>query len=176
MSPESSPRYWWQTIRRRICNRICRARPSMMDLPFIERALALNPNLAWALWMDRSLPRRSRRRDRPARSGDQLSRLDGFRALGGIAFAHFLAGRYEEAITWAKAALRQRPTYQPAIRELAAASALAGRLPEAQMAMARLRQLDPARRVSTVKDWVPLRRPGDVRGLEEGLRLVGLPE
>jgi len=72
--------------------------------------------------------------------------------------------------------LRQRPTYQAAIRELAAASALAGRIPEAQKAMARLRQLDPARRVSTVKDWVPLRRPDDLSRLEEGLRLAGLPE
>ena len=148
---------------------------------FIERALALNPNLAWALfssgWTKAFL-------------GDpegaiaqlthaiQLSPLDphGFRAKGGIAFAHFLAGRYEEAITWAEVALRQRPTYQAAIRELAAASALAGRIPEAQKAMARLRQLDPARRVSTVKDWVPLRRPDDLSRLEEGLRLAGLPE
>lgn len=148
---------------------------------FIERALALNPNLAWALfssgWTKAFL-------------GDpegaiaqlthaiQLSPLDphSFRAQGGIAFAHFLAGRYEEAITWAEAALRQRPTYGASIRELAAANALAGRLPEAQRAMARLRQLDPARRISTVKDWVPLRRPDDLRRLEEGLRLAGLPE
>lgn len=148
---------------------------------FIERALALNPNLAWALfssgWTKAFL-------------GDpegaiaqlthaiQLSPLDphGFRARGGIAFAHFLAGRYEEAITWAEAALRQRPTYMAAIRELAAANALAGRLPDAQKAMARLRQYDPTRRVSTVKDWVPFRRPDDLKRLEEGLRLAGLPE
>ena len=148
---------------------------------FIERALALNPNLAWALfssgWTKAFL-------------GDpegaitqltlamQLSPLDphGFRARGGMAFAHFLAGRYEEAITWAEAALRQRPTYLASIRELAAANALAGRLSEAQKAMARLRQLDPTRRVSTVKDWVPLRRPDDLERLQEGLRKAGLPE
>ena len=53
------------------------------------------------------------------------------------------AGRYEEAITWAEAALRERPTYMASIRELAAASALAGRLSDAQKAMARSRQLDP---------------------------------
>jgi tetratricopeptide (TPR) repeat protein len=93
-----------------------------------------------------------------------------------MAFAHFLAGRYEEAITWAEAALRQRPTYLASIRELAAANALAGRLSEAQKAMARLRQLDPTRRVSTVKDWVPLRRPNDLERLQEGLRKAGLPE
>lgn len=145
----------------------------------IERALALNPNLGWALfssgWTKAFLGEGAIAQLSHA---IELSPLDphGFRAKGGIAFAHFLAGRYEEAISWAEAALRQRPTYQAAIRELAAASALAGRIPEAQKAMARLCELDPARRVSTVKDWVPLRRPDDLRKLEEGLRLAGLPE
>ena len=73
-------------------------------------------------------------------------------------------------------ALRDRPNYLAAIRELAAASALAGQLPEAQKAMAHLRQIDPAMRVSTVKDWVPLRRPDDLKRLQEGLRQAGLPE
>jgi adenylate cyclase len=148
---------------------------------FIERALALNPNLAWALfsggWTKAFLgdPEGAITQLTHAM---QLSPLDphGFRARGGMAFAHFLAGRYEEAITWAEAALRQRPTYLASVRELAAANALAGRLSDAQKAMARLRQLDPARRVSTVKDWVPLRRPDDLKRLQEGLRQAGLPE
>jgi len=108
----------------------------------------------------------------------RLSPLDPltFRAQGGVAFAHFLAGRYEEAIMWAETALRERPNYLAAIRELAAANALAGRLPEAQKAMAQLRKIDPAMRVSNVKDWVPLRRPDDLKRLEEGLRMAGLPE
>jgi tetratricopeptide (TPR) repeat protein len=148
---------------------------------FIDRALAINPNLAWALfssgWTKAFL-------------GDpdgaitqlthamHLSPLDPhiFRAQGGIAFAHFLAGRYDEAITWAEASLRIRPNYLAAVRELAAASALAGRLAEAQKAMARLRELDPARRIATVKDWVPLRRPDDLARLEDGLRQAGLPD
>jgi hypothetical protein len=57
-----------------------------------------------------------------------------FHAKGGIAFAHFLAGWYDEAITWAESALRERPNYLAA-RELAAASALAGHVPEAQKAI-----------------------------------------
>lgn len=81
-----------------------------------------------------------------------------------------------DAITWAEAALRERPNYLAAIRELAAASALAGRLPEAQKAMAHLREIDPAMRVSNVKDWVPFRRPDDLKRLQEGLRIAGLPE
>jgi TolB-like protein/class 3 adenylate cyclase len=148
---------------------------------FVERALALNPNLASALFSSgwtKAFLGDSEGAIAQLTHAIQLSPLDphGFRAQGGIAFAHFLAGRYEESITWAEAALRQRPTYQAAIRELAAASALAGRLPEAQKAMARLRQLDPARRVSTIKNWIPLRRPDDLRRFEEGLRLAGLPE
>jgi TolB-like protein/tetratricopeptide (TPR) repeat protein len=147
---------------------------------FIERALALNPNHAWALhsagWTKAFLgdPDMAIKHLTYAM---QLSPLDphSFRAQGGIAFAHFLAGRYADAITWAEAALRTRPNYLAAIRELSAACALAGRLPEAQKAMAHLRQIDPAMRVATVKDWVPLRRPDDLERLREGLRLAGLP-
>jgi len=148
---------------------------------FIERALALNPNLSWAVhssgWTKAFLG------DPDAAikhltNAIRLSPLDPltFRAQGGIAFAHFLAGHYNEAITWAEAALRERPNYLAAIRELAAANALAGRMPEAQKAMAHLRKIDPTMRVSNVKDWVPLRRADDLKRLEEGLRMAGLPE
>jgi TolB-like protein/class 3 adenylate cyclase len=148
---------------------------------FIDRALALNPSLAWALhssgWTKAFLgdPDAAIKHLTEAM---RLSPLDplSFRAKGGIAFAHFLARRYDEAITWAESALRERPNYLAAIRELAAASALAGHLPEAQKAMAHLRQIDPAMRVTTVKDWVPLRRPDDLKRLQEGLRQAGLPE
>jgi len=51
-----------------------------------------------------------------------------------------------------------------------------GRIEEAQKIMARVRELDPAFRVSNVKDWVPLRRPDDLARFEDGLRKAGLPE
>ena len=148
---------------------------------FIERALTLNPNLSWALhssgWTKAFLGEPDAA-IKYLTDAIRLSPLDPltFRAHGGIAFAHFLAGRYHEAITWAETALRERPNYLAAIRELAAASALAGRLPEAQRAMAHLREIDPAMRVSNVKDWVPFRRPDDLKRLQEGLRTAGLPE
>ena len=56
------------------------------------------------------------------------------------------------------------------------AGALAGRDSEAQAAMARLREIAPAMRVSTVKEWQPFRRPDDLARLEDGLRKAGLPE
>jgi tetratricopeptide (TPR) repeat protein len=148
---------------------------------YIDRALTLNPNLTWALhssgWTKAFLgePDAAIVQLTHAMSLSPLDPLS-FRAQSGIAFAHFLAGRYDEASLWAEKALRQRSNFLPAIRDLAAATALAGRLPEARKAMARLREVDPTMRVSTIKDWVPFRRPDDLARLEDGLRKAGLPE
>jgi len=42
--------------------------------------------------------------------------------------------------------------------------------------MGRLRRLDPALRISHVRDILPLRRAKDFSRWVEGLRLAGLPE
>src|SRR3954452_3165393 len=102
---------------------------------YIDRALALNPKLAWALhssgWTKAFLgePDAAIKLLTHAMRLNPLDPLS-FRAQGGIALAHFLAGRYDEAALWAEKALRERPNYPAAIRELAAANALAGHLPE----------------------------------------------
>ncbi len=148
---------------------------------FLDSALALNPNLALA-WHCSGWTRAFL--GEPETAIEQLThtmRLSprdplSFRAQGGVAFAHFLAGRYEEASLWAERALRMRPTFLPALRELAAAHALAGRLSEAQEIAARLLQLAPTLRVPDVKDWIPFRRSEDLARMEDGLRRAGLPE
>jgi hypothetical protein len=53
---------------------------------------------------------------------------------------------------------------------------MAGKLDEAQRAMARVRQLDPTFRISDIKGTTPLRRPEDLARYVEGLRRAGLPE
>jgi hypothetical protein len=58
----------------------------------------------------------------------------------------------------------------------AAASALAGRLPEARRAVARLEEIDPSLRVSNLSKFIPLRRAEDFARLADGLRMAGLPE
>ena len=148
---------------------------------FLDRALALNPNLASALlsagWV-KTFRGESDAAIEQLTWVMRLSPLDPhiFRAQGGIALAHFLAGRNGEAMAYAEMALKHRPTYLPALRELAAASALAGRLVEAGQAMGELRRLYPSLRVNTVKEWQPFRRGDDLARLEEGLRKAGLPE
>jgi tetratricopeptide (TPR) repeat protein len=147
----------------------------------LDRAVALNPNLAWILvccgWTKAFLgePDQAIKHIDNAR---RLSPLDpmSFRTLGAAAFAHFVAGRYYDAAVWAEKALQEHANYLPAIRDLAAAKALAGHHAEAQAAMAQLRKIDPAMRVSSVKEWLPFRRPDDLARLEDGLRKAGLPE
>jgi len=147
----------------------------------LDRALALNPNHAGALinsgWTKAFLGEPDMA-IKHVTDAMRLSPLDpmSFRTLGAVALAHFVAGRYDEASLWAEKALQERPNFLPAIRDLAASRALAGRDSEAQAAMARLREIAPAMRVSTVKEWQPFRRPDDLARLEDGLRKAGLPE
>jgi hypothetical protein len=39
-----------------------------------------------------------------------------------------------------------------------------------------LRALDPTFRVTSLSDWIPIRRPEHLARFETGLRLAGLPE
>jgi hypothetical protein len=58
----------------------------------------------------------------------------------------------------------------------AVSNALAGRLDEAKKFMERMREMDPALRISNLKDFLPLRRAEDFAKWADSLRLAGLPE
>jgi TolB-like protein len=148
----------------------------------IDRALVLNSNFAqaWSYggWAKNCLGEPERAIERFARAM-RLSPLDPFvpAMRAGTAFAHFFLGRYDEAASWAARALRDNPDFQPGLHIAAASNAMAGRPEQAHKAMARLRQLNPALRVSTLKDMRgPYRRAEDLSRYEEGLRQAGLPE
>src|SRR5579871_3963344 len=148
---------------------------------FIDRALELNPNLASAwfhsgwlrIWLgdpDTAIQHFARFR--------RMSPVDPLlmRTNCGIAFAHVLAGRYDEASSHAEQALNENPDSHQALRMAAMSHALAGRMERAQEMMERLRQIDPGLRVSNLKDLTPLRRPEDTTRYAEGMRKAGLPE
>jgi tetratricopeptide (TPR) repeat protein len=148
---------------------------------FIDQALALNPNLAQALYCSgfvRCWLGELEVALEHLRQVMRLSPIDPlmFMMQSGTALAHFLAGRYDEASSWAEKALLQKANSHLALRLAAASSALAGRMEEAQNAVSRLRQLDPALRVSDLKEIIPLRRQQDFARYAEGLRKAGLPE
>jgi adenylate cyclase len=95
----------------------------------------------------------------------------------GTAYAHFLLGRYDEAASWAAMTLQDNLDYQTGLRLDAASNAMAGRPEQAHKAMARLRQLNPALRVSNLKGVLgPYQHAEDLARYAEGLRQAGLPE
>ncbi len=147
----------------------------------VDRALVLNPNLA-VDWYLSGFLRVFRGEPDVAiehfARGMRLNPLDPetFRMQCGTAFAHLFAGRFDEASTWAEKSILDQPTYITAAAVMAASHALAGRMEEARRAAQHLHELDPALRVSDLKDWLPIRRPEDFARWSEGLRKAGLPE
>jgi tetratricopeptide (TPR) repeat protein len=148
---------------------------------FIDQALVLNPNFAVG-WMLSGLV--CVYRGEPEAAVERLVRalrlspLDplSYVAQNAYAHAHFFAGRYDEALLSAEKVLRDHPDYHLTLRVFAAANALTGRQADAEKAVTRLRHLDPALRISNLKDRYPLRRPEDLARYAEGLRKAGVPE
>ena len=94
----------------------------------------------------------------------------------GFIFAHFFAGRYDEALAAAKTSLAQNPRYVTAIVMAAVSAALAGRDDEMTKAVGQLLKLDPTYRMSSFKNMWPLRRKEDWAAFEKGLQLTKLPD
>jgi len=147
----------------------------------INRALILNPNLAFAwfaiAWLKMFL-------GEPEIAMEHFSRVMRLSPIdplmpsvrAAMSFAHFLIGHYDKASSLADQVLRDRPDLHLGLRVAAASHALAGRTPDAQSAMARLREVDPLLRVSDLKDLTRLKRAQDLAKIEIGLRKAGLPE
>jgi len=153
-------------------------------LAFIDEALTLNPNLAAAWnysgWVRTFIGEHVSAIERFERSL-RLSPRDptAFHMRTGIAYAYFFTGQYDKAASLARDALRDQPhqaTFLGGLRILAASKALAGQVEEAREAIDRLLQLDPAVRVSNLKDRISPLRPEDFAKYADGLRKAGLPE
>jgi tetratricopeptide (TPR) repeat protein len=146
-----------------------------------DRAIVLNPNLAWAWlfsgWARAFLGESETAIDRISRAM-RLNPTDphSFSMYSCLAYAHFCASRYAEALSWAEMAVQEKPNFLLSACVAAAGYALAGRVGDAQRAMARIRQIDPALRLSTLNELISIRRPEVYARWEEGLRLAGLPE
>jgi hypothetical protein len=74
-------------------------------------------------------------------------------------------GRYAEAWSWCEIAMRDRPGYAFPNCIGAASGALADRLLEAKMAMARLRELMPGLCISNLSDFFPFAAPKTLQSL-----------
>jgi adenylate cyclase len=149
---------------------------------FVDRALALNSNLAaaWGFsgWMNACLGEPDIA-IKHALVAVRLSPLDPrtFAWEYDVALGHFCAGRYDDAVLWGEKSLRDMPNFGGALRLAAASYALVGRFADANKMMVRLRELSPELRVSLLDDVMPpFRRVEDRAQYLEGLRRAGLPE
>ncbi len=153
------------------------------SVALIDRALGLNPNLAMAWYASGTV--RAFRGDDPDVAIEHLARamrlspLDPFlfSMQGVTAFAHFFAGRYDEAVAWSEKAFWERPNVLATLRIAAVSNAYAGRLEQARKAVTRALELDPEMCISNLENRVGIfRRADDFAKYSEGLRRAGLPE
>jgi TolB-like protein len=147
---------------------------------FMDRGLAVNPNSAQT-WMLSGWLRVWR--GEPDLALDHLAhatRLSPFDPLmhihAAMAYAHFLASRYDIASSYAGMAMRDNPTFLHSICISAASNAFAGRLEPAQKAMTRAIEFNPDLRASNLRDLAPFRRAEDLAMYTKALRKAGLPE
>ena len=143
-----------------------------------RRAILLNPNFAaahgylgWALALDgQSDPA-------TAHLGEaiRMSPRDPQNAIFyvGLAAAHYLAGRYTEAIGFGRKAIQHRYSFTGGHRIYVAGLAQAGRIDEARTALARLKELQPNLSIAWIEKYVPY-TPRAMAKFLDGIRKAGL--
>jgi adenylate cyclase len=151
-------------------------------LSAIQRALELNPNCALA-WNFSGWVQGFSNRPAPAIEALQramrLSPLDPQRWMfeGGLALAHLVAGRYEEAIEWVDRALQENTRAMAVLRLKAAACGQLGRIEEGRECVRRLRELVPGSTVAGSKEGLRSFVSPEVLNIyADGLLKAGLPE
>ena len=142
-------------------------------------ALDLNPNFAaaassvgWALAF-------GGQSEEAIRQFEQVLRMsprdpNGF-FIAAISAAHYLAGRYPEAVECARKAVQARPGNLGGRRILCASLAQAGQVEEAKAVMSMLRQLQPNLSVAWIKQSVPY-TSGPMAHFLEGMHKAGLTD
>jgi len=144
----------------------------------INRALVLNPNFAaahgylgWMLAFDDQTDQAIAHLEEAMRMSPQDPQNAIFTA--GLAVAHYLAGRYPEAVEHARKALQLRSTFTAGYRIHIASLAQAGRIDEARAALARLKETLPELSIAWIEKNVPYTANAMPKFLD-GMRKAGL--
>lgn len=145
----------------------------------IDRALAMDPNHAWA-WTRLGFLKVYGGDAAGGQScfeqGLHLSPLDpfAFNSYIGLGLAVFSAGRPGDAVVWTQRAIGQKPGVTWMFRDLAAFLAHAGQVEAARHALATFTASRPGASLRDVADSVGFMEPGLRERYAEGLRMAGL--
>lgn len=153
-------------------------RRTEMAVEEYQRALNINPNFAAAhghLGMAYGLD------DQPDKAIvhlEQATRISPhdpqtFLFNTNLAIAHYVAGRYAEAVAFGRKAVQQRPGFTPGLRIYSASLAQTGQIEEARATLDQLRSLQPAISISWIEENIPY-KPQAMAKLVAGLCKAGL--
>jgi TolB-like protein len=150
-------------------------------LLLINRALELDVNLAVAWQRSGWVRGYAGDSDGAIQSLNKAMRLDPldtrvFLTQSAMGFAHFIAGRDQEAAKWAAMALRTKPNWMPALRVAIASNAMKGRAGEAKAALQSYERVDPNVSIRKICEHYPFRRQKDKQRLVKALRRAGVRE
>lgn len=146
----------------------------------LDRALALDPNSAWAWnrsgWLRNYLEDPETAIEHFERSL-RLSPFDpmSFNGIMGIGCAHFVAKRYDLAAQWQERALVESPSSVWILRTLVPSYALSGQMDKAREGVRELLQSYPGMTISDIVRALVF-SPKIQQDIAKGLRLAGLPE
>ena len=124
------------------------------------------------------LCRRFRWGNRSLNKAMRLNPLDPrvFLTQSAMAFAHFIAGRDDDAAEWATMALRVKPNWFPALRMMIASNAMRDQVEEAKQALKAYLGIDPRVTILKLCEYYPFRREADRQRLIAAMRKAGVPE
>jgi adenylate cyclase len=150
-------------------------------LELYDRSLALNANCAQALTLRGWALATAGRLDEAVPSLLQAVRLspldpEAFFTMSALGCAYLMATRFDEASKWTSRALRERPTFAPALRFHAVSLVGLGRLNEARDTVRHLLLLEPHLTISTLRRRMPIFDEKLMNSFLDGLRKAGLPE
>jgi adenylate cyclase len=143
-----------------------------------QRALQLNPNFAaahgylgWTLAFDEQSDNSIAHLEEALRMSPHDPQNAIFNV--GIAIAHYMSGRYDAAIAACRTAFQQRSGMVRGTRVYIASLAQAGRLEEARVALAHMKETNPNLSIAWIEQNVPY-TPGAMAKFLDGMRKAGL--
>jgi adenylate cyclase len=147
----------------------------------LERAVALNPNLALAFMLGGGFWALSGEPEKAHAHLNEALRLNprdpiNYWVYAFFGLAEWSAGRYEDALAWGRKAVQIYPDFPSAHRLLTASYVGLGRMDEARAALQALFRVVPDSTITRTRAGAPWKQPEHAARWLDALRQAGMPE